>query len=402
MEEGRFTEEELAIAKSVDLTAVASSLGYTVRRVGKYYTLKEMDSIRIYEKSHWFRWSRQYERGNNGGSQIDFLRVFCGMDVKTAVFWLLDFAGYSRGSLQEKILQLQHQVNVKPKTQKLEVQKLKAQYPKTADLKAPNPGIPNSKTADLKAPNLEVSNMEALKPEAPNVVEHKLKQGKLIECCPEERSSDFRKPFVLPIASHNNNYLYSYLQEERGIRKEVIDYFVNQRLIYESRHYHNIVFKGNDKNGVTRFASLRGVFDKDGRAFKCDVAGNDKNYGFNVVNDESEDLVVFEAAIDLMSYVDIFHDFDSNKLALGMLADAPVETFLTEHPQISFIKFCLDRDEPGRRAAEELMRKYYYLGYEVEDSPPPEGYKDYNEWLVKSKRLESPMVGQSTTKKRTW
>ena len=40
----RFTEEELRIAKSVDLCAVASHLGYTVRRIGKYHTLKEMDS----------------------------------------------------------------------------------------------------------------------------------------------------------------------------------------------------------------------------------------------------------------------------------------------------------------------------------------------------------------------
>ena len=40
----RFTEEELRVAKSVDLKAIASQLGYTVKRVGKYYTLKEMDS----------------------------------------------------------------------------------------------------------------------------------------------------------------------------------------------------------------------------------------------------------------------------------------------------------------------------------------------------------------------
>ena len=99
----------------------------------------------------------------------------------------------------------------------------------------------------------------------------------------------------------------------------------------------------------------------------------------------SQELVVFEAAIDLMSYVDIFTDYESNKLALGMLADAPLETFLREHPQITSIRFCLDGDEPGRKAAAELMRKYYELGYEVEDCPPPAGYKDYNEWLVAAK-----------------
>ena len=109
---GRFTDEELAIAKSVDLCAVAESLGYTVRRIGKYHTLKEMDSIRIYNRSHWYRWSRQYDKGSNGGSQIDFLRVFCGMGVKDAVFWLLDFAGYRRIESDVKH-QLVHRVSKK-------------------------------------------------------------------------------------------------------------------------------------------------------------------------------------------------------------------------------------------------------------------------------------------------
>lgn len=319
--EERFTEEELRIAKSVDLTAVAASLGYTVRKVGRYYTLKEMDSIRIYDKSHWFRWSRQYDKGNNGGSQIDFLRVFGDMDVKTAVFWLLDFAGYRR--------------------------------------------IPE---AERKAP-----------------LKHQVQQAKAEE----------KKPFILPEPSPDNSYLYEYLNKERAISRAVIAYFVSNGLIYESRHYHNVVFKGNDRDGVTKFASMRGVFDKEGKPFKCDVAGNDKNYGFNVVNEDSNELVVFEAAIDLMSYVDIFWDFDSNKLALGMLADAPLETFLKEHPNITSIRFCLDRDEPGRKASDELAKKYYGLGYDVEEVPPVAGFKDYNEWL-KSTKLN--MVLKSETK----
>ena len=200
-----------------------------------------------------------------------------------------------------------------------------------------------------------------------------------------QKQAEERKPFVLPEPAGDNSYLISYLNQERGISRAVIDLFLKDGLIYESRHYHNVVFKGNDKNGVTRFASMRGVFDKQGKPFKCDVTGNDKNYGFNVVNENSTELVVFEAAIDLMSYVDIFTDYESNKLALGMLADAPLETFLREHPQITSIRFCLDGDEPGRKAAAELMRKYYELGYEVEDCPPPAGYKDYNEWLVAAK-----------------
>ena len=69
-----------------------------------------------------------------------------------------------------------------------------------------------------------------------------------------------------------------------------------------------------------------------------------------------------------------------------MLADAPLATFLKEHLRITSIKFCLDGDEPGRKAAMQLTEKYYGLGYDVEDCPPPFGYKDYNEWLVAAKK----------------
>ena len=45
--QGRFTEEELAIAKKVDLVDVCIKLGYTVKRIGRYHTLSEKDSVRI-------------------------------------------------------------------------------------------------------------------------------------------------------------------------------------------------------------------------------------------------------------------------------------------------------------------------------------------------------------------
>ena len=57
-----------------------------------------------------------------------------------------------------------------------------------------------------------------------------------------------------------------------------------------------------------------------------------------------------------------------DKLALGMLSDAPLATFLEEYQKVSRISFCLDNDEPGRKAAEALMEKYYGLDYEVRRS----------------------------------
>lgn len=303
-----FTKDELAIAKGVDLTAVAGSLGYTVRRVGRYHTLAEMDSIRIYSRRSWFRWSREYDKGQNGGSQIDFLRVFAGMGVKEAVFWLLDFAGH------------QGAVGWEPRQ------------------------------------------------------------------AAAGQGGARRESFALPLPASGNGHLYQYLMGERGLSKEAIDFFVRSGLIYEECRHHNIVFKGNDKGGTTRFASMRGVFDRDGKCFKCDVAGSDKHFGFNVWNGESAELVVFEGAIDLMSYADIHNDFHSNKLALGMLSDAPLVTFLKEHPQVQNIKLCLDNDRPGREATLGLVQKYRGLGYGVTDCPPPRGCKDYNQWLQEARK----------------
>lgn len=308
----RFTTEELEIAKSTDLCDVASSLGYTVRRIGHYHTLKEMESIRIYNRKSWFRWSREHESSGRGGSQIDFLNTFAGLETKEAVFWLLDFAGYRRLSGEDKKPELKHQVR--------------------------------------------------------------------------RVQEEEKKEFVLPVPAYDNRYLYSYLNNERAISRDIIDYFVKAGLIYEAKNYHNIVFKGKDKDGNTRFASMRGVFDRNGKSFKCDVEGNDKRYGFNVFREDSSEVVVFEAAIDAMSYMDIFQDYENSLLALGMLSDAPLVTFLSEHPQIQGIKFCLDNDEPGRKAAGALMQKYYELGYDVEDKPPPKDYKDYNKWLQEAKK----------------
>ena len=73
-----FTEDELAIAKSVDLVAVAANLGYTPKRIGNYYTLKEMDSMRIYNRSHWCRFSRRYEKGEMVVHRLTFSEYLQG------------------------------------------------------------------------------------------------------------------------------------------------------------------------------------------------------------------------------------------------------------------------------------------------------------------------------------
>ena len=76
------------IAKSTDLPDLLSHLGYSLKRLGRYYTTREMDSIRIKDRRTWKRYSN-----GTGGDAITFLQTFEGKGFREAVEYLLDFNG---------------------------------------------------------------------------------------------------------------------------------------------------------------------------------------------------------------------------------------------------------------------------------------------------------------------
>nr|WP_304972507.1 DUF3991 domain-containing protein [uncultured Bilophila sp.] len=85
-----FTASEIDAANDTDLPDLLASLGYQVRRVGSYYTTREMDSLRIKDRRIWFRNSE-----NTGGDAVAFVQHFHGMSFPEAVRYLLAFNGYS-------------------------------------------------------------------------------------------------------------------------------------------------------------------------------------------------------------------------------------------------------------------------------------------------------------------
>ena len=54
----RFTDTEMQIARETDLPELLSHLGYQVKRVGRFHTTTEMDSLRIKDRRTWFRYSQ--------------------------------------------------------------------------------------------------------------------------------------------------------------------------------------------------------------------------------------------------------------------------------------------------------------------------------------------------------
>ncbi len=144
-----------------------------------------------------------------------------------------------------------------------------------------------------------------------------------------------------------------------------------------------------------------------GKKFKMDVLGNDKNYGVNIVNPGNHTLLVFEAVIDCMSYIDMYKDYDSNKLILGMVEDTPLVQFLKDYNHIDTIHFCLDNDEAAHKAlygkkdesgnaiSQGLVKKYEDQGFITDVIIPPSG-KDFNEALLIQKKQQVETINNKT------
>lgn len=198
----------------------------------------------------------------------------------------------------------------------------------------------------------------------------------------------------IPERSLNNRRLFAYLNKTRGIAAPVIQQMLHEHRIFETRE-HNVAFVATDEIGNPKHIFLRGTVTD--RVWRGDSHGSDKAYGFNV-GSGSDELVIFEAPIDLMSYMCIRRD-DRNEdlLALGMCVDLPIDKYLSFHPNVKTIHFMLDSDKPGMEAAEKMIQKYSEKGYKCTDYLMKElvrtGCKDTNEYMLKKyKHIQKGVV----------
>lgn len=196
------------------------------------------------------------------------------------------------------------------------------------------------------------------------------------------------KVFTLPERNFNNNRVRQYLWN-RGISAEVLDYCIGKGLIFETRKYHNAVFVGYDQAGKAKYAALRGTMGD----FKGEVSGSDKRYSFSLAAEgQSNELHLFEAAIDLLSYCTLCQmsgrDWQKEHLlSLGGVTKkrtektlpAALEQFLSCHPETQTVFLHLDNDEAGRLATLDISEKLQG-SHEILDAAP-RGGKDVNDLL---------------------
>ena len=174
--------------------------------------------------------------------------------------------------------------------------------------------------------------------------------GETGEVQPEADPAPF-PAFRLPLRNVTNANILNYLTQERKLSPSLVNFFIAVGDIYEDAAHHNVVFVGRDADGHPRYASSRGIQEK----FRQDLAGAEKAFSFAHRGTDKQ-LLVFEAPIDLLSFIELFpknwqqHSY----LALGGVSAKALQQFLSERPDVERVFLCLDADKAGEDACKRL------------------------------------------------
>ena len=213
-----------------------------------------------------------------------------------------------------------------------------------------------------------------------------IKRKSPVFSCPKSEE----KRLLLPEKSPDNSRITRYLSD-RGIDMEIIRYCIKEGFIYESLPHHNVIFLGFDEKKTARYAAYRAT---NNLKILGDAAGSDKQYSFQMVQENSRGLHIFESAIDLLSYATLLNHQgqDWRKESLMSLAGvygkrrdgtakvpAALQRILSASQTIKELHLHFDNDVAGRIAAESI-RTTLGKEYEIKDEPPPKG-KDFNDYL---------------------
>lgn len=206
----------------------------------------------------------------------------------------------------------------------------------------------------------------------------------------QEKNKD--KKLILPLKANNNEKAINYLLS-RGISKEIIQYCIENNLLYEEEKTHNVVFVGYDENKIPKYAFCRATNEQ---RFMREATGSYKKYSFKINAEQPNNVVhLFESSIDLLSFATLLNLENrnwknENLLSLGGIYTSKYDpnkskipialvNFLEKNPNVNEIHLHLDRDLAGRNAS-NFLQEVLKEKYKVLDRTVPYG-KDINEYL---------------------
>lgn len=201
-------------------------------------------------------------------------------------------------------------------------------------------------------------------------------------------SKESKKPFELPPRNIDMRRLFAYLIKHRLIDSDVISFFAKEKLIYESKEpsadkskeYHNAVFIGYDEKGIPRHGHKRGLYT-EGNGYKGNIDSSNPCYSFHYIGN-SDRIYVFEAPIDLLSFITIHKNSDWKKhsyIALCGLSEQSLLKTLESNPELLHVVLCLDHDSAGIEASEKIIDLISEKDISIRQLQSV--YKDWNEDL---------------------
>lgn len=335
-----YTQEQIDKANQTNLEEFLQQKGERLKKTGSESVLIYKDSTGEHD-SISVRRNRWYDHKNmRGGYPLKFMQEFYGMNFRTAMKELLH---------------------------------------------GEEPELGRKKNAEQEQNMAKEKEENAVKNDV-NPFENKMEKSE----------------FKLPEKDSNMKRLFAYLLQTRFLSKDVVKSFVEQKMLYQEKEHGNVVFVGTDKDGVPKSACKKSTVEQ-AKGFRMTVAGSDCRYGF-CWRGESRKLYVFEAAIDLMSFITLRNDEwkADSFLALDGLSSKPLLQFLEDQKNIHEIFLCLDYDAAGIEACDKLKDILIEKGYEAEKIKREYPlYKDWNEQLKAEHGVEA-ILPQSHPKKTAY
>ena len=208
----------------------------------------------------------------------------------------------------------------------------------------------------------------------------------------KQQEKNKEKHLKVPVKAVNNDRAINYLLS-RGIDKDIINYCIENKLLYQEEKTNNVVFIGYNNDNIPSYAFCRATNQE---RFMREATGSNKRYSFKIKADKESNIVhLFESSIDLLSYATLLHLENKNWRAENLLSlggiysskydvektKIPVSLteFLERNPNINEIYLHLDRDLAGRNAS-SFFQQVLSKNYKVYNHTIPFG-KDVNEYL---------------------
>ncbi|MDO4651057.1 MAG: DUF3991 and toprim domain-containing protein [Eubacteriales bacterium] len=203
----------------------------------------------------------------------------------------------------------------------------------------------------------------------------------------QAEQQNYEKPeFIVPKLSKNMHRTFAYLIQTRMIDADIVQHFVNEKKIQETEKYHNAAFCGYDEQGEMKQMHLRSTIP--GSRFFQDIDGSDKQYCFRHEGSGS-DVYVFEAPIDMLSYITMHKDDwqEQSYVCLGGVAIDALKNIMKNNENIERVHLCVDKDEAGDKTVKRIGDELTENGIEW-DRIIPEN-KDWNEDLIQLREQEN-------------